>query len=410
MRQTAAGKATHNQFLTCAEAPPPTRHLQGEDSMLHEFVTANRDAIIARTNARTATVLEPGRPRQAAGTPALPSATGEGGLPLFLTQLSERLRDEIISAPAATSAIGHSAARYGGELLALGYNVSEVVHHYGEVCQVITEFAVEQQAPITTREFHALNGCLDTAIAEAVTAHARVTAERGSASEVERLGRSAHELRNLLNSALLAFHTVQRGSGTVNGTAGMVLGRSLMGLRGMIDSALTQVRLAAGEPARVRLTVSEFIDEVAVVANLHAEYHDISFVVAPVGRELTVEADPQLLASAVMNLLTNAFKFSRPGGRVLLQAYAQDGRALIQVEDTCGGFPEGGGDPFRPFAEKCGRDRTGLGLGLSIARQAMRAHGGDIHTRNLPGKGCVFVAELPLAAREAPVVSQAESA
>ena len=58
-----------------------------------------------------------------------------------------------------------------------GFNISQVVHDYGDICQAITEVAVEQNVPITTEEFHTLNRCLDTAIAEAVTEHARITAE-----------------------------------------------------------------------------------------------------------------------------------------------------------------------------------------------------------------------------------------
>jgi hypothetical protein len=75
----------------------------------------------------------------------------------------------------------------------------------------------------------------------------------------------------------------------------------------------------------------------------------------------------------------------------------------IEVEDECGGIPDGTGDLFKAFAGRRKNDRTGLGLGLSIARKAVRMHGGDIHFRNLPGKGCVFVIEVPLAGEDTPV-------
>src|SRR6185436_16594353 len=103
--------------------------------------------------------------------------------------------------------------------------------------------------------------------------------------------------------------------------------------------------------------------------------------------ELAVNADPQILSSAVMNLLNNAFKYTRPGGRVVLRAYKANERILIEVEDECGGIPDSRGDPFQPFGERRGGNRTGLGLGLSIARKAVRAHGGDISIRNTPGQG-----------------------
>jgi signal transduction histidine kinase len=325
----------------------------------------------------------------------------ESGIPLFLTQLSERLRGEAAGMPAATSAIGSAASRHGLQLQARGYSVSQVVHHYGAVCQAITALAAEQQAPITSEEFHTLNGCLDTAIAEAVTEHTRVSAKQTATAENERVAQATHEFRNLLNSASLAFQVLKNSEVTISGSVGKVLGRSLMGLRGMIDSTLTQIRLTGQPPWRERIRVSDFIDTVTVVANLHAEYRDVTFVVQPVGRDLVIEADPQLLSSAVMNLLMNAFKYTPVGGRVWLRAHGEAGRLRIEVEDECGGFPDIA-HPFRPFGEQRARDRTGLGLGLSIARQAIRAHGGDIHIRNIAGKGCVFVATVPLAESDAP--------
>jgi signal transduction histidine kinase len=91
----------------------------------------------------------------------------------------------------------------------------------------------------------------------------------------------------------------------------MVLGRTLRGLRDAIDSGLSDVRLGAGIRRRELVRVGLFIDEIAVVANLHAEYRDVRLRVAPVDDSLSIDADPQVLSSAVMNLLNNAFKFTR---------------------------------------------------------------------------------------------------
>jgi hypothetical protein len=83
------------------------------------------------------------------------------------------------------------------------------------------------------------------------------------------------------------------------------------------------------------------------------------------------------------------------------------GHLLIEVEDGCGGIPESEGDPFQSFGKRRGRDRSGLGLGLSIARKAVRAHGGDIHIENHPGTGCTFTIDMPLAAQDEPLASSA---
>ena len=83
------------------------------------------------------------------------------------------------------------------------------------------------RAPITVEEFHTLNRCLDTAIAEAVTEHTRLTAQSGPRRKSSVSGRAAHELRDLLNGALLAFHALKRGAVAINGSTGAVLGPQL---------------------------------------------------------------------------------------------------------------------------------------------------------------------------------------
>jgi signal transduction histidine kinase len=361
--------------------------------MLHEFITTYREPIIARAREKLTD-----RPWPLASTSEL-----EHGVPLFLTQLGETLRGETTPTPFSQKVIGASAAKHGHELRALGFNISQVVHDYGDICQAITEVAVEQDLPITTEEFHILNRCLDTAIAGAVTEHARVTAESRSTEEVERSGQLAHEIRDMLNTALLAFHTLKRGTVAINGSTGSVLGRSLMGLRDLVDNTLSDIRMGANIQRSERVPVAALLTEIAVAGNLHAESRAVQFTIDHVDPRLAVDADPQLLASAVMNLLNNAFKYTHAGGHVVLRALHEDRRLRIEVEDECGGIPDGPDDPFKAFTARRRKDQTGLGLGLSIARKAVRMQGGDIYFRNLPGKGCVFVIDVPLAGAATPV-------
>jgi signal transduction histidine kinase len=356
--------------------------------MLYEFIELHRDSIVARTRDRVR-----GRP-----WPSVSNRELEYGVPLFLTQLAETLRLEATATPFSSDAIGATASRHGAEMVAAGFSVSQVVHDYGDICQAVTEIAFEQHAPITVEEFHTLNRCLDTAIAEAVTEHARLIAQRRSEDEVQRLAQSAHELRDLLNTALLAFHALKRGPVSINGNTGAVLGRSLADLVAVVDRSLAEVRLAASQHRREPFRVTAFVDEIAATGMLHSEYRGIKFTVAAVDPDLTVEADPQLLASAVMNLLHNAFKNTRHGGAVILRAHAEGQRLVVAVEDECGGIPESKAALFQAFGERRGTDRSGLGLGLFIARQAVRAHGGDITIRNMPGRGCIFAIDVPLAA------------
>lgn len=362
-------------------------------ALLYEFITTFRDPIIDRARQKLTA-----RPWPSASPEEL-----ENGVPLFLTQLSEKLRSESTGTAHSQRAIGAGATAHGRDLLALGFTVSQVVHDYGDICQAITELAIEHNAPITTDEFRTLNGCLDTAIAEAVTEHARITADSRSSEESERSGHVAHETRDLLDTALLAYEALKRGTVAVNGSTGAVLGRSLLGLRDLVNSTLSEIRIAANQQRRERVSVMPFLNDIAATGRLHAESRGLQLVTEPGDPAWTVNADPQLLASAVTNLLNNAFKFTPAGGRVVLKAQANDDeRLLIEVEDECGGIPASAGDPFQSFGERRGKDQTGLGLGLSIARRAVRAHGGDIHIRNKPGNGCVFTIDIPLARETVP--------
>jgi hypothetical protein len=205
--------------------------------MLYEFVTTYRDAIIARTREKLAN-----RPWPLASTSEL-----EHGVPLFLTQLAGTLHSESAGTHESTSAIGASAARHGGELLALGFTVSQVVHDYGDVCQAITELAVELDAPIGTDDFRMLNRCLDDAIAGAVTEYGReqnqTILDGETARGTERLGFLTHELRNLITTAIFAFDVLKTGNVGVAGSTGAVLHRSLMGLQTLISRSIAEVRL-----------------------------------------------------------------------------------------------------------------------------------------------------------------------
>jgi len=353
--------------------------------MLYEFIAVNRDEIIRRCRAKVAR----------RSVPAPTHAEINHGVPVFLDQLGDALRLGLNSTPE----IGKSALQHGHHLLLQGFTISQVVHDYGDICQAITELAAELDAPVSTDDFRMLNRCLDEAIAGAVTQYTRERHQSlidgESARGGERLGFFAHELRNLTNTAIVAFEVLKTGNVGVTGSTAAVLHRSLTGLRALIDRSLAEVRLTQGVQNREHLPLPAFVDEVAAAATLDATARGITFIVVPVEAGVTVEADRQILAAVVGNLLQNAFKFTRPHSTVTLRVALTADRVLIEVEDECGGLPGGNGQPsFRPFDQRSA-DRTGLGLGLAFSRWAAEANNGRIHTRNLPNKGCVFTVDLP---------------
>jgi hypothetical protein len=154
------------------------------------------------------------------------------GVPLFLEQLVEALRGGV----PGNDAIRSSAVHHGHDLLQQGFSVSQVVHDYGDVCQSITELALESAAPINTEDFRTLNRCLDDAIAGAVTQYAHE-------QDVTRNGAS-HELRNMISTAITAFEALQTGNVGVRGSTGAMVYRSLMGIRALIDRPLADRPLA----------------------------------------------------------------------------------------------------------------------------------------------------------------------
>lgn len=222
--------------------------------MLREFITTHRDAIIARTrdklNRRTG--------------PSAAANELEHGVPLFLTQLSQTLPYEQTATPFSATDIAAGATRHARDLLARGFTVAQIVHDYGDICQAISELAVAEHAAITAEELHTLNRCLDTAIAEAVTEHARLTADASARLEIERSGRVAHQVRDMVSLALLAYRTLQLGSVGINGSTGTILGQTLMRLRDFADSTLSDVRIQAHQQRRERVLVTAFLSEIVL--------------------------------------------------------------------------------------------------------------------------------------------------
>ncbi len=353
--------------------------------MLHEFITLNRDEIIGLCRAKVAARLIP--------TPT--ELEINHGVPLFLDQLVEVLRYHEKDNPD----IRRSAALHGQDLLKQGFTVGQVVHDYGDVCQSITELAIETHAQISADEFRTLNQCLDDAIADAVTAYGydcnQSTIAEESARGSTEMGFFAHELRNLLQTITIAFEVLKKGTAGTSGSTAAVISRSLIDLHSLVDKSIADVRMTSGRQHPLAFRVSTFIEELALAAGLLASSHNVSLNVVSPDREAEILGDRQNLGAAVRNLLQNAIKFTRPGSTVTLRAIASAERVLIEVEDECGGLPEGkSSELFHPFEQR-GSDRSGLGLGLAYSQWAVVANGGRIYARDLAGVGCVFDADLP---------------
>lgn len=372
--------------------------------MLFEILTTHRLELIERCRGKVARRCAPDRKEMAL----------EHGIPIFIDQLIDTLfaeqsgASQVVRNASGAGAekatifadVRGSAVRHGRELLQNGFSVDQVVHDYGDLCQAVTELAVEFREPIQINEFRILNLCLDNAIADAVTEYSfgknALIAEQSLLALNERLGYLAHELRNHIQTASLALVAIKSGKVAIGGSTGAVLERSLIELRSLVDRSLADVRLTSGIDVRLQIiSVADLIGQAGAAALLEAQARGCTLTIAAVAPELTVNIDRELLLAAVGNLLQNAFKFTAPGTDVSLHVCTRGDRILIEVSDHCGGLPPGDVEQlFQPFTQRSA-DKSGVGLGLSICRRSVEANQGILTVRDAPGIGCVFTIDLP---------------
>jgi len=349
--------------------------------MLADFISAHRDLLVERARDKA---------RQRV-TPAPTISELETGVPLFLDQFSSRLK---LDATDSLNEIAADATIHGGELLAAGFTIGQVVHGYGDICQSVMQLAVELDAAFTPESFKQLNMRLDVAIADAVTEYAVRSQEAIISQSVQHLGSFAHELRNLLNTASLAFEAVRSGSVGIRGSTGQLVATSLVRMSELVTESLAGVRREAGRPRRDRVRIAPLLEELEIVATMQANTRELELGIDPVDADLCIDGDAQILASILANLVQNACKFTRQHGRITVTTRVSAATVSIDVADECGGLPPG--DPevlFRPYEQR-GEDRSGLGLGLAISRKGALALDGTLSVRDVHGIGCVFTVTL----------------
>ena len=345
---------------------------------LHEFITTYR-----------ANVLEACVERLGADSPARDEALGM--LEALLGEVAGSLRCDAFAAPhLGSDRSGEVATNHGRKRQRVGSDIEVIVRDYATLWNAISAVAVEKEQSFDVVEFQVLHRSIDAGVAAAIHEFAAQTRHEHE----HRLGVLAHEFRNALSSATMAFLALKSERAGIQSETAYVLERSLARMRDLVQQTIASVHLGARVPLdSQRLRVADLLRDLES-ATLGARGIAVH---VDVGDDLEIVADVRLLTSAVGNLLHNALKFTPEGGRVSLRARAVGERIFIEVEDECGGLPAGQQDElFEPFVQR-GADRTGLGLGLSIARDAIRANRGEIRVGNRPGAGCVFTVVLPAA-------------
>jgi K+-sensing histidine kinase KdpD len=230
----------------------------------------------------------------------------------------------------------------------------------------------------------------------------RHEAEVTARAREEVLGVVAHDLRNpihLLGSTaeLLADPELEPNERPQLRDAAK---RAVRQMDRLIGDLLDTVRLQAGSLSlQVKdVQASRLLRQAEETFRQVATEKGVRFEVDPIPEELTLRADEDRASQVLGNLLGNAFKFTPAGGRVTLAVSRSNGEALFHVTDTGPGLShEQIGQLFQRFWQGRPGDRRGVGLGLTIARGIVEAHGGRVWVDSSPGHGSTFNFTLPLA-------------
>ena len=311
-----------------------------------------------------------------------------------------RIFDELLAALHAEespqAANEAASAAHGIQRLRVGFDVVEVIREYEILADCILDELEEAGRNISVRTFRRLQSFLNAGRAHAVSAYVERRDQDIAREHSQHVAFVAHELRGPLMAAFLSATALQKQARPEDERGLSILARNLMALRELIDQVLMADRLAS----RVQLTRETFdlrslLEEVVTDAGLAAERNRVEINIdAPA--TLLFNGDRRLIRSAVTNIVGNAVKFTHEGRVITLRAgRSEGGSTTIEVEDGCGGLPEGNPEElFEPLVQR-GKDRSGFGLGLAIVKQAIEAHGGSTHVRSLSGRGCIFSLELP---------------
>jgi signal transduction histidine kinase len=350
---------------------------------LVDFIRDERSAIVARAVERVHEQV-PNNPENGLAThlyrfvdEVIAALERDGRLPPHLQSATQRIA---------------TAADLGEEQKRLGVPIEDIPLIFGAVSDQVGELAGAGNLSFDAREYRVFNQCLDSAVAGALERYSQDGAHAPSGTE--RLGFLAHELRNHLATAQMAFSMLKTGYVGIQSQTGAMVERSLARMAALVKQSLVAAELEAGVKAELEpLRVADLFNDIQAAAVVERGVT----VVTECDDDLELCADSRMLSSAVTNLVQNGIKFTRAGGTVTVRARAVGDRVYIEVEDECGGLPPGKeNELFQPFVRGT-RDHRGAGLGLAITREAVRAHEGELTVRDLPGKGCIFAVVLPRA-------------
>ena len=231
----------------------------------------------------------------------------------------------------------------------------------------------------------------------------------------EFLATLAHELRNPMAAISMALSLLERSGGDPDKSARYqaTARRQMKGLVRMVDDLLDISRITRGtvELRKERTSLAAIVHSAASVTRAAVEARGHRLEVRAGAGAFPVDADATRIEQVVVNLITNATKYTEPGGTLSVWLDREGGpgsaEAVLRVRDSGRGIPADMLDKifdlFVQVVPSLDRSTGGLGLGLTLVKRMVELHGGTVRAHSEgPGKGSEFVVRLPLAPEEMP--------
>jgi signal transduction histidine kinase len=287
-----------------------------------------------------------------------------------------------------------TAARLGVEHYRAGIPIAKVPAIYGAISQAVAKTGERYELFIAAEEYKLLNKCLDVGLATSLENYSQRAKSRAAAQTTEVFGYLAHELRNALGNANMAWKLMRVGKLEVQGRTGDVLDRNLHRMGMLVAQILASARAQDSRlPPFAPVQVAAVLRDVEAAALPDRGIR----IVLEVDEALFVRADELLLTTAIGNLVHNAVKFSKDDAIIRLCAQAQDDVVSIQVDDECGGLGRSElGELCQPYVTQRLGSQPGVGLGLAITKSAVETMNGELGVLDRPGQGCTFLLCFPL--------------
>jgi signal transduction histidine kinase len=288
-----------------------------------------------------------------------------------------------------------TAARIGEERQRAGISVNQVLLVFAALSQAMGKTGEKYDLTLSAEEYKLLNRCLDTGVATSIEKFWSKEVDSKNQMLTESFGFIAHELRNALGNANMAFKLLRAGGLDVNGKTADILARNLTRMDALVAQGLGSMQLQVGvEPSLVPVQVASVLRALVASAMLDPG----TALALDLDETAYIAADEALLSSAIGNLVHNAVKFSPRNATVQLRVIADGETIRIEVQDRCGGLQTDPAEIFKPYVKQRQGNSTGTGLGLSIAKRAVEAMHGELTVADRPGEGCTFTAKFPVSA------------